>query len=152
MRSSTFISFFCFHFSSYNSPISRLCPSGDASYGERPRELVCPQLPPLPKRRATNVARWRDPNATSSRDVTANFRARRRDDARISVRVLAHARALDARGGVHGDGDVKLSSSTRSPTPSRARPRACDTTLPWWPSHTGARGRRSRSARRRRTG
>jgi len=28
--------FFRFHFLSYNSPISRFCPSGDASYGERP--------------------------------------------------------------------------------------------------------------------
>ena len=27
--------FFRFHFLSYNSPISRFCPSGDASYGER---------------------------------------------------------------------------------------------------------------------
>ena len=26
--------FFRFHFLSYNSPISRFCPSGDASYGE----------------------------------------------------------------------------------------------------------------------
>ena len=32
--------FFRFHFLSYNSPISRFCPSGDASYGERLRPVT----------------------------------------------------------------------------------------------------------------